>query len=125
MNAQLANEQFVAELMEKMTIEEKVGQVIMGDLDFVSPSDLKNYPLGGILNGGNTSPRGKLRASPEEWKSLAQEFYEVSTTRGGVEHTCSLGHRCRSWFTAMSLEQLSFLTMLVWEQQIIHIYWKK
>ena len=56
----------------------------MGDLDFVSPSDLKNYPLGGILNGGNTSPRGKLRASPEEWKSLAQEFYEVSTTRGGA-----------------------------------------
>ena len=73
----VGDEQFVAELMETMTIEEKVGQVIMGDLDFVSPSDLKNYPLGGILNGGNTSPRGKLRASPEEWKSLAQEFYEV------------------------------------------------
>ena len=80
----VGDEQFVAELMETMTIEEKVGQVIMGDLDFVSPSDLKNYPLGGILNGGNTSPRGKLRASPEEWKSLAQEFYEVSTTRGGA-----------------------------------------
>ena len=30
----VGDEQFVAELMETMTIEEKVGQVIMGDLDF-------------------------------------------------------------------------------------------
>ena len=44
--------------METMTIEEKVGQVIMGDLDFVSPSDLKNYPLGGILNGVILHPEG-------------------------------------------------------------------
>ena len=54
----VGDEQFVAELMETMTIEEKVGQVIMGDLDFVSPSDLKNYPLGGILNGGILHPEG-------------------------------------------------------------------
>ena len=54
----VGDEQFVAELMETMTIEEKVGQVIMGDLDFVSPSDLKNYPLGGIcLLYTSPSPR--------------------------------------------------------------------
>ena len=41
----------VLKIMSTMTIEEKVGQVIMADLDFVKPSDLKKYPLGGILNG--------------------------------------------------------------------------
>ena len=73
---------FVNNLIKTMSIEEKVGQVIQADLDFIEPSDLRNYPIGSVLNGGNTSPRGKLRASPEEWKSLAQEFYEESKKTG-------------------------------------------
>ncbi|URQ62755.1 exo 1,3/1,4-beta-D-glucan glucohydrolase [SAR86 cluster bacterium] len=73
---------FVNNLMKTMSIEEKVGQVIQADLDFIEPSDLRDYPIGSVLNGGNTSPRGKLRASPAEWKSLAQEFYEESKKTG-------------------------------------------
>ena len=73
---------FVNNLIAKMSIEEKVGQVIQADLDFIKPSDLRDYPIGSVLNGGNTSPRGKLRASPSEWKSLAQEFYEESKRTG-------------------------------------------
>ncbi len=73
---------FVSSLMKTMSIEEKVGQVIQADLDFIKPSDLRDYPIGSVLNGGNTSPRGKLRASPTEWKSLAQEFYEESKKTG-------------------------------------------
>ena len=73
---------FVNSLITKMSIEEKVGQVIQADLDFIKPSDLRDYPIGSVLNGGNTSPRGKLRASPAEWKSLAQEFYEESKRTG-------------------------------------------
>ena len=73
---------FVNSLIKKMSIEEKVGQVIQADLDFIKPSDLRDYPIGSVLNGGNTSPRGKLRASPAEWKSVAQEFYEESKRTG-------------------------------------------
>ena len=58
-----------------MTVEEKVGQTIMADLDFISPSDLKRFPIGGILNGGNTSPYGNQKASTEEWKGLAKPFH--------------------------------------------------
>ena len=74
----------VLKIMSTMTIEEKVGQVIMADLDFVKPSDLKKYPLGGILNGGNTSPNGKLRSTPQEWRALAQDFHNNSISRGGA-----------------------------------------
>ena len=74
----------VQKILSGMTVDEKVGQVIMADLDFVEPSDLKKYPLGGILNGGNTSPNGKLRSSPNEWKELAQDFYNNSVERGGA-----------------------------------------
>ena len=73
---------FVDELLSEMTLEEKVGQTIMADLDFIKPSDLDRYPIGGILNGGNTSPNGNQRASTNEWKQLAQDFYDESITSG-------------------------------------------
>ena len=73
---------FVDEVLSEMTLEEKVGQTIMADLDFIKPSDLDRYPIGGILNGGNTSPNGNQRASTNEWKQLAQDFYDESVTSG-------------------------------------------
>ena len=73
---------FVDELLSEMTLEEKVGQTIMADLDFIKPSDLDRYPIGGILNGGNTSPNGNQRASTNEWKQLAQDFYDESIASG-------------------------------------------
>ena len=73
---------FVDEVLSEMTLEEKVGQTIMADLDFIKPSDLNRYPIGGILNGGNTSPNGNQRASTNEWKQLAQDFYDESITSG-------------------------------------------
>ena len=73
---------FVDELLSEMTLEEKVGQTIMADLDFIKPSDLDRYPIGGILNGGNTSPNGNQRASTNEWKQLAQDFYDESKSSG-------------------------------------------
>ena len=78
----VGNMAFVEEVLFEMTLEEKVGQTIMADLDFIKPSDLKRYPIGGILNGGNTSPNGNQRASTNEWKRLAQDFYDESTNSG-------------------------------------------
>ena len=40
---------FVSSLMKTMSIEEKVGQVIQADLDFIKPSDLRDYPIGSVL----------------------------------------------------------------------------
>ena len=78
----VGNMAFVEEVLSEMTLEEKVGQTIMADLDFIKPTDLKRYPIGGILNGGNTSPNGNQRASTNEWKRLAQDFYDESTNSG-------------------------------------------
>ena len=80
----IGDPEFVEKIMMDMTVEEKVGQTIMADLDFISPSDLKRFPIGGILNGGNTSPNGNQKASTEEWKQLAEDFYIESTSRGGA-----------------------------------------
>ena len=45
-------------ILAKMTLEEKVGQVIQGDISSVSPQDARNYNLGSVLNGGNSAPGG-------------------------------------------------------------------
>jgi beta-glucosidase len=76
----------IAELLKKMTVEEKVGQVIQGDICCIKPADMKQYHLGSILNGGGSSPGNNERAPAKEWLALADEFYAASidTSNGGV-----------------------------------------
>ena len=40
-------------ILAQMTLEEKIGQVIQGDISTVTPEDAKHYNLGSVLNGGN------------------------------------------------------------------------
>ena len=60
-----ATETFVADLLKRMTIEEKVGQIIQADIASITPADLATYPLGSILAGGNSAPGGNDRASAQ------------------------------------------------------------
>jgi beta-glucosidase len=81
-----ALEDKVAALLKKMTVEEKVGQVIQGDIASMKPDDMKQYHLGSILAGGGSAPGGNERAPAAEWLKLADEFYAASidTSNGGV-----------------------------------------
>lgn len=76
----------IAEILAKMTLEEKVGQVIQGDIASVTPQEAGAYNLGSVLNGGSSAPNGDIHAPPEEWLQLADEFYQESTdtSDGGV-----------------------------------------
>jgi beta-glucosidase len=65
-------------LLARMTSEQKVGQLIQADIGSITPDDLRHYPLGSILNGGNSSPRDDKLAAPSEWLALADRFYEAS-----------------------------------------------
>ncbi len=45
------------ELLSKMTLEEKIGQMIQADQDFVQdPTDIETYFLGSLLSGGSSDP---------------------------------------------------------------------
>ena len=54
--ADAALEQKIDALMATMTVEEKVGQTIQGDISTITPADLRKYRLGSILAGGGSSP---------------------------------------------------------------------
>ena len=84
--ADAALEEKVATLLKKMTVEEKVGQVIQGDIASMTPEDMKKYHLGSILAGGGSSPGGNEKAPAKKWLELADAFYAASidTSNGGV-----------------------------------------
>lgn len=71
-------EQRIDDLLAKMSLRQKVGQIIQGDIGSITPEDIKKYPLGSILNGGNSAPGGDVRAPAQQWLALADEFYEAS-----------------------------------------------
>lgn len=80
-----ALEKRIDELMAKMTVEEKVGQIVQGDIASLTPEDVRKYRLGSVLAGGNSDPGGKYNATPAQWLTLADAFYEASmdTSQGG------------------------------------------
>ncbi|KQV55842.1 MULTISPECIES: exo 1,3/1,4-beta-D-glucan glucohydrolase [unclassified Caulobacter] len=79
-----ATEAFVDGLLAKLTLEEKVGQVIQADISQIKPEDLKTYPLGSILGGGSSPPIGAPDRSPQKpWVDTARAFREGAAQRQG------------------------------------------
>lgn len=77
-------EERLRELLARMSLEEKVGQVIQADIGSITPKDLARYPLGSILAGGNSAPNGKQYATAQEWLELADAYHDAAANRGGV-----------------------------------------
>lgn len=78
-----ALEQRVESLLAAMTLEEKVGQVVQGDLDSVTPDDLRTYRLGSVLAGGNSEPGKRYNAPASDWLALADAFHAASVDPAG------------------------------------------
>ncbi len=81
-----ALERKVNALLAEMTLEQKVGQLIQGDITTLTPADLRRYPLGSVLNGGNSKPGGNTLAPPAAWLALANRFYLASRARSHGPH---------------------------------------
>lgn len=81
-----ATEKAVAELLAKMTLEQKVGQMIQAEIKAVTPEDVKKYHLGSVLNGGGSFPAANKYATVSDWVDLADAFYNASmdTSDGGL-----------------------------------------
>jgi beta-glucosidase len=69
--------------LERMSVEEKVGQIVQADIGSVTPDDARRYHLGSILAGGNSDPGGSHRATPREWLTLADAFHRASVDPAG------------------------------------------
>ena len=73
-----ALEKRIDAIMSGMTLEQKVGQMVQGNIPHVSPEDVARYHLGSVLNGGGTSPTGKKGAAVSDWLNSADGYYRAS-----------------------------------------------
>jgi len=80
-----SDEAQIASILSKMTVQDKVGQLIMAEIRHVTPRDVKRYRLGGILNGGGAFPKNNKKAQASDWLALADEFYQASIDRKNGE----------------------------------------
>ena len=75
----------IDEMLPKLTLEQKVGQVIQGDSDSVTPEEVKEYRLGSVLSGGNSAPGPLPYAETKNWLEMADKYYNASIDDEGVE----------------------------------------
>ena len=70
----------ITALLKRMSLEEKVGQMIQADTASIKPEDLRRYPLGSILAGGSSPPLNAPDRSPAgPWIETVRAFNAVAT----------------------------------------------
>lgn len=70
------------EIMKKMSLQEKIGQMTQAERQHATPTDVKKYALGSILSGGGSNPTPN---TPEAWKKMVKEYYDYSLkSKSGV-----------------------------------------
>lgn len=73
----------VSDLISRMTLEEKIGQMTQIDRTVATIDILKTYSIGSVLSGGGSTPLPK--ASAEDWINMINEFQKGSlSSRLGI-----------------------------------------
>lgn len=65
----------VADLLSRMTLDEKIGQMIQAEMPMVSPDEVKEYMLGSVLSGGGSVP---VPNTPEAWCDMIDGYQKAA-----------------------------------------------
>ena len=77
-----AIEKQIDDLLAKMTLEEKVGQITMVETYSIEPEQVSEYFIGGLLSGGGGNPDPN---TPENWRKMVTDLQKPAlTTRLGI-----------------------------------------
>lgn len=83
-NPHLSPEERALDLLSRMTLDEKIGQMTLPDRQSISSiSDISTYNLGGLLSGGGSCPVPNV---PSNWAKMYNEYQRqaVEGTRLGI-----------------------------------------
>lgn len=72
-------------LIGRMTLEDKVGQMLQADVASASPEDVRTYRLGSVLAGGNSAPNRDLRGPAADWVGFVRDYSQAAVEAVG-EH---------------------------------------
>jgi len=71
-------EKKVSTLLSKMTLEQKIAQMIQPEIKDITVEDMRKYGFGSYLNGGGSFPNNNKNSTPKDWINLAQDMYLAS-----------------------------------------------
>ncbi|MFR3911617.1 MAG: glycoside hydrolase family 3 protein [Clostridium paraputrificum] len=76
-------DQRVEDLINRMTLDEKIGQMVQAERAGVSNEDVTNYALGSVLSGGGSLPT--TGNSVEDWENLINGYQKAAmSSRLGI-----------------------------------------
>ena len=65
------------ELLDTLTLEEKVGQMIQAERGYISLDDVKEFNIGSILSGGGSHPND-MYDNHQAWYDMVKDFQEAA-----------------------------------------------
>ncbi|MBH0056572.1 glycoside hydrolase family 3 C-terminal domain-containing protein [Pseudoalteromonas sp. SWXJZ94C] len=68
----------IVDYLQKMTLDQKVAQMIQPEIRDITVEDMRKYGFGSYLNGGGAFPNGDKHATPNDWVALAEKMYQAS-----------------------------------------------
>ncbi|KAH7844342.1 hypothetical protein Vadar_027000 [Vaccinium darrowii] len=72
----------VEDLLSRMTLEEKIGQMVQIERSVATAEIMRNYSIGSVLTGGGSKP---TQDSPEDWVKMVNGFQKGSlSSRLGI-----------------------------------------
>ncbi|CAK8575152.1 unnamed protein product [Lathyrus sativus] len=73
----------IKDLVDRMTLEEKIGQMVQIERKVASADVIKKYYVGSVLSGGGSVPR--VNATAKDWVDMVNEFQKGAlSTRLGI-----------------------------------------
>lgn len=79
---QFKQKESVHDLLSRMTLAEKVGQMTQVEKNSISPEEVTEYAIGSVLSGGGGNPMPNM---PQEWADMVHGFKEAARkTRLGI-----------------------------------------
>ncbi|WP_260679374.1 glycoside hydrolase family 3 protein [Thalassomonas sp. M1454] len=72
---QLIIDNKVDDLLNCMSVEQKIGQMIQVERSLCSPDDVKKYHIGSVLSGAGSSPEDNLL---NDWVEMAEQYWQAS-----------------------------------------------
>lgn len=70
-NPQAPVDKRVKDLMARMTLEEKIGQMVQAERQAATSEDVRQYKIGSILSGGGSAPEPN---TPKTWADMVDAF---------------------------------------------------
>jgi beta-glucosidase len=81
-NKQYSMEERVKDLLGKMTLQEKIGQMVQAERASITPKDVAKYYIGSVFSGGGSVPEDN---SPKGWTDMINGYQQSAAgTKLGI-----------------------------------------